>query len=119
MNKDYSGKLYDQIKSTINYTDISDLKEIKFWFNLGKDLAEMVDKFKNIEGVQKKELVIELMNKIIKDKELIPNLDDEDREKITFIINTSIPITLDLIIQATKGEIKINKKSFIDCFSKC
>lgn len=119
MDKDYSAKLYDQIKSTINYTDISDLREIEFWFNLGKDLAEMVDKYKNMEGPQKKESVIIVLNKIINDQELIPYLDEKDRKKITEIINTAIPITLDLIIQATKGEIKINKKSFIDCFKNC
>ena len=119
MDSDYSDKLYNKIKTTINYTDISDLKEIQFWFNLGKDLAEMVDKYKNIEGPQKKNLVINVLNKIINDQELIPNLDVDDRKKIIEMINTALPITLDLIIQATKGEIKINKKSFIDCFKRC
>ena len=93
------------------------LEELPFWLKIGTKVAELVDKFKDIDGIEKKQLVMRVMELIIDDKNIILDMKNDARNHIKALIKLTLPTTIDLIIKATKGEIEINKKCNFLCFS--
>ena len=78
------------------------------WVSLGVALAEVIDKYDEISGKVKKQIVIETIIQIISDENIFKNIDLDDREKVIGIVKLILPTSLDFIIMATKGQININ-----------
>ena len=97
-----TNEFIEQFNNTDNNTDNNKWEEIPFWLTIGTKVAELVDKFKDIEGFEKKQLVMRVMELIIDDKSIIPNMKQEDRNQIKTLIKLTLPTTIDLIIKATK-----------------
>ena len=103
--------LYNKIKNFI--TELSnekDFNQLSYWLSIGVILAELVDKYDDISGLEKKNMVLKVIELILDDENILPDMDKEKRNNIKQLIQISLPPSIDLIIKATKGEIKINKK---------
>ena len=114
--EDYVSILYDNGKNIVENWIDNDKQNISSWLSLGSTLAELVDKFTELSGIEKKNMVIKAVILLVEDKDVIKNLDDNTRTDIINVIKLTLPTTLDLIIKATRGEIKINKKCNFLCF---
>ena len=80
------------------------------------NLMNIVGKYKNIKGSQKKELVISLLNEYVNKSDIEKNLKDS----INFLIKTSIPFTIDVLVDVSKGKYKFKKGSkCLSCFIPC
>lgn len=69
-------------------------------------VMEEVEKYKNYSGIQKKELAVIIINRLLDE---IPN------EEVKLTIKILVPNIIDTIICATKGNLDINLKSLCKC----
>lgn len=104
-------------KQFMNELHNTEWDKLPYWLMIGTKVAELVDKIKHIEGMEKKQLVLRVVNLLITDKTIIKDMDNSDREQIKTLVNLALPTTIDLVIKATKGEIEINNKLNLLCFS--
>ena len=109
--------VFHKTKKFIKNLNNSEWDKLPYWLMIGTKVAELVEKFKDIEGIEKKQLVLRVVELILEDKTIIINMEDSDREQIKTLVNLALPATIDLVIKATKGEIEINKKCNFLCFS--
>lgn len=80
-------------------------------------LMKIVDTFKNISGVDKKKLVILILNKVI-DLNIVSNI--EEKEMLHSFINNILPNVIDMMISIDKKEISIKLKEIKKCcFNFC
>lgn len=78
---------------------------------------KIVDTFKNISGVDKKKLVILILNKVI-DLNIVSNI--EEKEMLHSFINNILPNVIDMMISIDKKEISIKLKEIKKCcFNFC
>lgn len=100
--------LYNEINQLMDGEIINLNNGITF----GVNLMQLVEKYKTFTGQEKKQIVIDVINKIIEEQ-----VDDENTERdlITFA-NTVLPTTIDTIISIDKKEIIINTKKFFKNF---
>ena len=80
----------------------------------------MVERQKNMSGDDKKALVIILLHNIVDATEM----DDGDKAAVSLIIETTIPSAIDLLIDASKGGLDIDRiksrwESIKSMFSCC
>lgn len=72
-------------------------------------LMETVEKLKHLSGIEKRQMVLDILMMIVEKSGLIK---DGDKESVLFFIKTVAPLTIDLIISASNGHLKLgNKKS--------
>mgnify|MGYP003337201416 CR=1 FL=1 len=109
--------VFHKTKKFIKNLNNSEWDKLPYWLMIGTKVAELVEKFKDIEGIEKKQLVLRVVELILEDKTIIIDMEDSDREQIKTLVNLALPATIDLVIKATKGEIEINKKCNFLCFS--
>ena len=78
----------------------------------------IIEEYPNLNGVQKKNIIIQIMKRLI--KEIIPSLmkvDEEQTKKMDLALNT-IADTIDLLVLVGKNNIDINQekiKSLLFC----
>ena len=78
------------------------------------NLIQVVEKYKELTGNQKKMLVLDTLKKIINE-----NVSDEsEKQQLILFVNITIPIILDSIISAINGNMKFAKDKISGCFSK-
>ena len=104
-------------KQFMNELHNNEWDKLPYWLMIGTKVAELVEKIKHIEGMEKKQLVLRVVHLLIADKTIIKDMDNSDREQIKTLVNLALPTTIDLVIKASKGEIEINKKLHFLCFS--
>ena len=114
--------IYKNAINIIKGWEDNDWNKPDSWVSIGVSLAEIIDKYDEIDGNIKKQIVIETIIQIISDKNIFKNIDLDDRKKVIGIVKLILPTSLDFIIMATKGEININVpipfKKFCCCLSK-
>lgn len=109
--------VFDKTKKFIENLHNSEWNKLPYWLMIGTKVAELVEKFKDIEGIEKKQIVLRVVELILDDKTIIKDMEDSDREQIKTLVKLALPATIDLVIKASKGEIEINKKCHFLCFS--
>jgi len=67
---------------------------------------QVVERYPQLSGPEKKQLVIDLSKQIVSDLKMI---DESKRDTINFAIDMVLPTVIDQIIAATRGELDINK----------
>ena len=114
--------IYKNAINIIKGWEDNDWNKPDSWVSIGVSLAEIIDKYDEIDGNIKKQIVIETIIQIISDKNIFKNIDLDDRKKVIGIVKLILPTSLDFIIMATKGEININVpipfKKICCCLSK-
>ena len=79
------------------------------------NLMQLAEKYPELTGVQKKQLVIHVVKKFIKDK-----TDNEQEEVLLTFVDIFLPTIIDTLVSVDKKEIVIKlKKTFSSCFPCC
>ena len=76
-------------------------------------LMKTVDKYTDVKGIQKKELVLAVVTKVVNET----MSDDDERNNILYVVEGVLPTVIDTIIQVDKGQLLIKLKK--TCFSWC
>ena len=84
-----------------DYTDIDDILKLVIV------MMKEIEKYKTIKGVKKKKYVLYAINVLITKK--VSNADDKKR--ILFITNRTLPFIIDTMVSIDKRQIKIKLKS--------
>ena len=102
----------------------------KIFSNMGtltNILMILVDKYNYLSGIEKKIIVLQVINTFIKDRiQYIIDITEDKKEELILILDT-VPLTIDLFITLQKGKYKINiqneifytnkgKTSIFECF---
>lgn len=69
------------------------------------ELIQIVEKYKNLTGTQKKMLVINVLKKIINEQVTT----EEEKIALNLIINNVVPQTIDGFVDAINGVVKFTK----------
>jgi hypothetical protein len=102
-------ELYIYSKSVINTKSISSITLI----TLANKLIQIVEKYKQLTGNQKKMLVLDTLTKIINE-----NIDNEvEKQELLSLITTLLPKIIDTVISAINGDMKFIKDIKPSCFS--
>lgn len=89
--------------------------------NLVTSTMESAERFRDISGPQKKEVVVNVLDKLVEE---IPATQD-DKPAIQYSIKLLLPNIIDSIVSATKGQLDLNRtlrvskiNPFYYCYSK-
>jgi len=93
-------KVYDDAKVAFGSEQLSTSSVI----TLAVRLMEVVEKLPNIDGAEKKRIVIEVAKLIVNDS----NISDEDKINVNLIIDLTLPMVIDTIISASRGQFSFN-----------
>jgi hypothetical protein len=96
-------KVYEKVKK---YMDISSLTSTEI-LNLNIKIIKIVQKECRDSGPCKKQLVIDILTKIVKEFEYE---NEEDRETALSFIDNFLPSIIDISIELSKGTISLGKK---------
>jgi len=93
-------KVYDDAKVAFGSEQLNASTVI----TLSVRLMELVEKLPNIDGPEKKRIVIEVAKMIVNDSDL----SDEDKANVNLIIDLTLPMVIDSIISASRGQFTLN-----------
>ncbi len=81
---------------------------------IATELMQIVEKYKELTGPQKKMLVINVIKKVVNSQ-----VDSEEtRNALNTIIDFTLPAVIDNLVSAINGEIKFNKEKVQSFFKK-
>lgn len=95
--------LYEQLEQIVKTKQINPINLIEITI----DLMKIVEDVKGISGKQKKDLIIETLEKFINEKVS----DEKEREELLFIVKNVVPSVIDTVVSIDLGElsVKFNK----------
>jgi hypothetical protein len=104
--------LYNNLKDIIGNGKISVANITSITINL----MQIVDKYKNVKGLEKKKIVLDVLNRIVDD-----TIDDKaEEQQLKLLLAISVPVLIDTFIAIDKGELAIKtKKAVIKLFTCC
>lgn len=85
---------------------------------LVKECVEYANSFKKLKGVQKKEVVVVLLNDVFEDLVEESDMDDTIKVIVLDLIETAVEPAIDLAIFVAKQGLKVDKKKVKKFFSK-
>ncbi len=109
--------VFHKTKEIIKNLNNNEWDKLPYWLIIGTKVAELVERFADIDGIEKKQIVLRVVDLILEDKTIIIDMKDSDRDQIQTLVKLTLPATIDLVIKASKGEIEVNKKCNFLCFS--
>lgn len=119
MTSEYVDKIFNTSKKTIgNITDKKlDLGLVIQW---GSIIMQAVEKYPELSGADKKDLVIIVLKRLVEEFDI----GESEGEIIDILIDNAMPIVIDLVVSASKGELGLNKismkiKKFFKKICKC
>jgi hypothetical protein len=86
--------------------------------SIGSQLMQIVEQYPQLSGTQKKEVVISVIHKIIEASDLT----SQEKEDLTFVVDTVLSLVVNFIVKAYNGEIPfVNNivEKVTNCFGKC
>lgn len=93
-------KVYDDAKVAFGSEELNTSTVI----TLAIRLMELVEKLPNIDGAEKKRIVIEVAKLIVNDSDL----SDEDKANVNLIIDLTLPMVIDSVVAASRGQFSLN-----------
>jgi hypothetical protein len=106
----YAKKLYDEICEKFQDEEL-DMTNI---FDLVRLCMETVDTYKNITGLQKKQLVLNVVHRAL-DEWLVNKIDDAT---LRLFADKGLDILIDNFVDIDLGNLKINKAACLTAFQK-
>lgn len=101
-------RLYEDAKDIYSKQEITLLTIV----NILTASMIIVENYEDISGLQKKQVVIDFLNKIVEDHVE----GEEDRVALIMFINMSIPVVIDSLISVDKQELQIKAKETVRKF---
>lgn len=93
-------KIYNGVKKSFNEKTITTANVVV----LAVQAMQLVEKLPNLAGSDKKNIVIQVVKLIVDEFEL----DADTKAAIHLIIDTTLPMTIDLIVSASRGAFGLN-----------
>lgn len=108
--------VYDKIKGMIANKEFN----LANWVSLVTLSMEVVEVVPNMHGLQKRDLVVDLIAKLVTE---IP-MSDSDRTLVASLVRTTLPSMIDALVQGSLGQIAINlaakaEEHVTKCWAKC
>jgi hypothetical protein len=108
-------ELYKYVKQTLGNNKITAASLM----SIANNLMQIVEKYNDLSGNQKKMLVIDTIKRIINE-----TVDDSsDRSNLLMIADITLPTVIDTLISAINGDLKFDVKKakarFLSIFSCC
>lgn len=94
-------KVYQSAKETLGADHLSPANVL----NLTVSLMEGVEKYRNLDGPQKKALVIDVIKRLLDETDM----SSDDNRALDTIIDLTVPVAIDVIVSATHGSVHINR----------
>jgi len=105
-------RLYDEIETLIEGKKI-DAGSI---ISIATLLMKTVEKYSDVNGIQKKEIVLAVLRKIVQEK----ISDPDERANVLFLVEQTVPPVIDALVAVDKGQLKIKiQKGCKSLFSCC
>lgn len=93
-------ELTQTLESTVNTGDL----DAKRLVQLIPDLMELVEKYPELKGRDKKRLVIEVLRKFVNNK-----VENEDKKtRLLELLDEVVPDMVDIVVDASKGKLNVN-----------
>lgn len=74
-------------------------------------LMQTVESFNNLKGVNKKHLILSVLNKYIEEE-----VEDEDEERtLKLLVSMTLPSAMDMLVSIDKKELKIKLSKLCGC----
>lgn len=84
---------------------------------IGSNLIQVVEKYKDLPGNQKKLVVISTIKMVIQEQ---TTLDESEKAALNVIVDITLPVVIDGLVDAINGKMSFNKsslkKKFLCCF---
>lgn len=81
---------------------------------IATELMQLVQKYKDLTGAQKKLMVINVIKKLVNSQVDCP----EDKMALLVIVDLTLPVVIDNLIRAMKGNFKFDKDKTVSFFRK-
>lgn len=108
---EYVNKLYETLSNIIGDNKLTTTNAVLITTNL----MQIVEKYPNVSGTQKKNLVIHVLKRFV-----IDNLEGNDEQAMLLFIDVFLPSIIDTIISIDKKVLAIKMhKGLKACFSCC
>lgn len=108
---DLVDKLYSSLSRIIGDKKVTTTNVVLITTNL----MQIVEKYPDLHGEQKKTLVVHVLKRFVKD-----HLDGDGKSAILLFIHMFLPSVIDTIVSVDKKEIAVKmKKGLKACFSCC
>ncbi len=102
--------LYNHLK-TIHSDRITPMNVVL----IATELIQLVEKYKELTGHQKKTLVIGVIKKLVNSQFNT----EEDKKAMNLIIDFTLPTVIDNIVGAINGDLKFDKEKIKSAFAGC
>ena len=109
-NKEPFSRLYDEMEAIIGKREVN-AGNIMSLVTL---LMKTADKYTDVKGIQKKELVLAVTKKVV--EETVP---ETERENVLYIVNGTLPAIIDTIVAIDKGQLAIKVKKGLKAWCCC
>tara|TARA_B100001175_G_C19479774_1_gene626427 strand:+ start:1241 stop:1579 length:339 start_codon:yes stop_codon:yes gene_type:complete len=99
MSSEPVSRLYDEIETMINGKKV-DASSI---ISIATLLMKTVETYSDVKGIQKKEIVLAVLRKVVEEKISSP----EERANVLFLVEQTVPPVIDALVAVDKGQLKI------------
>jgi hypothetical protein len=72
------------------------------------EVIQLVEKYKNLTGEQKKTTVINVIKRLVNDN--LESYSEEEKTSIMLVVNTTLPTMIDTLVNAINGLMKFTKE---------
>lgn len=100
----YINRVYDAVEDAIAGIRNKDF-DIGLVIEWGKIIMLVVEKYPELTGEDKKQIVIAVIKKIV----IEIGLDEDNNDIAQTVIDTALPIVIDLVVAASRGDLDLNK----------
>ena len=109
-SKDLADKLYNSLALLVGDTEITSTNVVL----IATNLMQTVEKYPKLSGEQKKNLLLHVLKKYVKDK-----LDGSDEDNVLMFIDMFLPSVIDTIIQVDKKALVVSIKTGLKALFSC
>ncbi len=99
-NQELVGQIYDEAKKLL----VNGKVDPAGLLSLTAKIMELVERSPGLQGFEKKQVVIEVVKKLVDETDL----SEEDNAKVDVIIETTLPMAIDVIVSASRGAFNLN-----------
>lgn len=100
----YVDKIYGSVKNTIIGLKKGEFNVVRV-IEWGTNIMLVVEKYPELSGENKKQIVIAVIRKLVGELKL----SDSDEQTADLVVETALPVVIDLVVAASRGNLDLNK----------
>ena len=112
MSSEPVSRLYDEIETMIKGKKVDAASIV----SIATLLMKTVEKYSDVQGIQKKEIVLAVLRKVVDEGVEDPT----EKSNVLFLVEQTVPPVIDALVAVDKGQLKIKiQKGCKSVFSCC